>query len=214
MAPRFRQKISSLVSLFALLVNLLPPPPLAQAREEALTPADHAHRGPVPTLIGSHKSLTPVTTRADAVLPHWFKPPITSPIDSNQTAGLTLAKPAAIVHLPRAEASSQKPVVSSQKSVPRGGYALVRSQPSAVVLPDWFRVPAAETSAPTAVGGQPPALRPKGVSNGSAVVLPGWFSTPPAEASIPIHIHRLKACLRLTLTVRRASPESNMLFRL
>ena len=66
MAPRFRQKISSLVSLFALLVNLLPPTPLAQAHEEALTPAAHAHRGPVPTLIASHESLTPVTTRADA----------------------------------------------------------------------------------------------------------------------------------------------------
>ncbi|HXW00047.1 MAG TPA: hypothetical protein VEC93_16625, partial [Anaerolineae bacterium] len=178
MSHPFRQRLSNSLSLLALLINLLPPVPLVQAHAEPLTPAEHAHQSPAPTLIASRESLTPITTRADAVLPRWFKPPVASSMDSDQTAVLSLAKPAALVEL---EARRQRPVISSQK-------AEAKNQPPAAVLPGWF-APAHNVILSEAKNPSQPQ-QPAGLAadtaqpienantpSVNASVLPGWFAS-------------------------------------
>ncbi|MCQ3978040.1 MAG: hypothetical protein DPW09_31835, partial [Anaerolineae bacterium] len=166
MSHAFRQKLSSYLSLFALLVNLLPPAPLAQAYEAEPIPAEAAPHSPTPALISESKSLTPVSSRSDAVLPRWFKPPTRPALDSNQTAGLTLAQPPALIQL---EANRQRAAISSQKSVVSSQKSEIGSQLSSAVLPGWFQ-PDPSPAAP--VSGPQPALS---LSNGAPVILPDWF---------------------------------------
>jgi hypothetical protein len=129
-------------------------------------------------LIASRESLTPITTRADAVLPRWFKPPAASPIASGQTAALSLAKPAALVEL---EASRQRPAINSQK-------AEAKNQPAAAILPGWF-APARNVILSEAKN-PPQPQQPAGLAADTAQpiesantpsvnagVLPGWFAS-------------------------------------
>ncbi|MCK6625359.1 MAG: hypothetical protein L6R45_09300 [Anaerolineae bacterium] len=166
MSHAFRQKLSSYLSLFALLVNLLPPAPIAQAYEAEPIPAEAAHHSPTPALISESKSLTPVSSRSDAVLPRWFKPPTLAPVEPRQTAGLTLAQPPALIQL---EANRQRAAISSQRSVASSQKSAIASQLSSAVLPGWFQ-PDPSPAAP--VSGPQPALS---LSNGAPVILPDWF---------------------------------------
>ncbi|MFN8457039.1 MAG: hypothetical protein U0401_20640, partial [Anaerolineae bacterium] len=159
MPNTFRHKVGSLVSLLAILVNLLPPfiPP-AQANTENFAPSPSAGAQPAPALINSHAPLTPAAASAASILPGWFKSAPAVHIDLSRTAGLTLARPAALAALPEATTDRRPPTAKIE-------------QPAGTVLPAWFD--SSSTNASIAQENKPQP---------AADILPDWFNPAPATA--------------------------------
>jgi len=176
MSSERRHKISSLISLFALIMNLIPfrALPAHAATIDLGTPAEQAHRRPLPVLVENSASLTPMGADAGAVLPNWFTPPSISKINYDQTAGLRVAVPAAIAHAPQAPEET----------------------PAATILPTWFEAKRGDAGVANATIKNPalnPAAgsvlpawfapaNPADVDSALAAVLPGWFNSGQAGA--------------------------------
>ncbi|RMF02417.1 MAG: DUF11 domain-containing protein, partial [Chloroflexi bacterium] len=171
MPNTLRHKIGSTVSLFSLLINLFPfqALPAHAATVDLGTPAINAHHRPVETIVTAHQPLTSVGADAHAVLPGWFKSSVTSEIDPEPLAGLSLAVPAVVAN---AKPANPNPALPAGEILPnwfaeKAERTATVPQPADVaVLPGWF----AKNSAAD-LGGQPAALSP----------LPNWFA--PTEAA-------------------------------
>ena len=133
-------KSGSLVSLLALLVNLLSPfTTPGPAKAETLEPTESGREHYPPAILVDSAAPVPAATGAEAAIPAWFTPPAVTPIDYSQTAGLTLSKPAAIVDLP---AAPPRPGLPSLPDTPA-------SAPANGILPGWFTDTPGNENTPT-----------------------------------------------------------------
>jgi uncharacterized repeat protein (TIGR01451 family) len=124
------------------------------------------------------RPLTPFAAEARTLLPGWFKLPPITPLDTRSTAGLTLAKPAAIANLPVArnepaalpvnEILPDWFVIRSEgiaKSPNWAGFDNPgRAKSDLLILPEWFA--ASDQASPSSDISNQPLLN----------VLPGWFT--------------------------------------
>ncbi|MCG3209108.1 MAG: hypothetical protein FOGNACKC_02727 [Anaerolineae bacterium] len=168
-----RQKIGSLISLFALILNLIPFHALpARAAELDLgTPAENAHHRPRPVMIFKPDTLTSVGRNAAEILPTWFTPPAISKVDYSQTAGLTLSTPPVLANMPPA----------------------AEARPQTTILPNWFATPGQKPKAHI-VNPLPAWFELPGPQPQAKIVnpLPSWFAVPqPAASETPIVIDQL-----------------------
>lgn len=143
-----RHKFVSYVSLIALLLNLIPfnALPARAAKIDQGEPAAQAHHAPRPELITRRTALTPVGNTPQAITPAWFNGPAITPINETTTAGLSLARPRALVSVP--PAAPRKPSVAALPdwfNESAGNTASEIAHPNsefANPVPDWFNVPA------------------------------------------------------------------------
>lgn len=178
-------KLSSLASLVALILNLLPlhalPAYAASAYPPDLPPpAENAHRRPQPALVfSSGHRLSFAAVQADALLPNWFTPPKITRLNSNPIAGLSLAKPSAVASLPAWPLPPTQPAALPADEILPAWFNPLRSpaaggQPSAAVLPAWFNSTRNEANSAPATSRTP-----------SLAILPQWFTIPPSPNRLP-----------------------------
>jgi hypothetical protein len=162
MSDSVREKIGSAISLFALVVNLLPfhaLPAQAATLDDLGDPAEAAHHAPQPVLVTRQAALTTVGDRPAAIMPDWFIPPTHYEL-SEQVDGLSLSVPPAVLRL-----AAALPDRAETETVPL---------PAARTLPAWFSA-APDSSIPNVLETEPTLA--DNVQPDAATIIPGWFNS-------------------------------------